>query len=140
MSETVDRIKITNEASVVARALRELGHDNAYDTPVAPWVCTEPIVCTLGPFERESRLIDGNVRGTREVDLIVCCDDPYDAELTAFDIAILLGKVDWASEQFPDGIRLVAGDIELPIPAGRDDSGRWLYKVEFYLTEEVGNV
>jgi hypothetical protein len=39
---------VGDEARVVRDALRALGHADAYDVPVAPWLCAEPVVVACG--------------------------------------------------------------------------------------------
>jgi hypothetical protein len=66
---------ISNEMRVVRDALRSLGYSNAYDVPVSPWLCEEPIVVSMTDWERESRQEDGSQRGRRDLTVHVCCDD-----------------------------------------------------------------
>ena len=42
-----DEPTIPNEMQVVRDALRSLGYANAYDVPVSPWLCEEPIVVSM---------------------------------------------------------------------------------------------
>ena len=90
-------------ARIVRDALRGAGYANAYDVPVAAWVCHEPIVVSCGAWERESAQADGDERGRRELALRVCCDDPADAEATARAVAADLRATEWAGANAPAG-------------------------------------
>lgn len=126
-------------ARVVRDALREAGYANAYDVPVAAWVCCEPIVVSCGEWQRESRQADGSERGRRALLAHVCCDDPSDAEATARAVAADLADRDWAGAKMPAGTRLVACDVGRPVFFGRDRSGRWVWEVPMTMTEVVWN-
>jgi hypothetical protein len=126
-------------ARMVRDALREAGYANAYDVPVAAWVCCEPIVVSCGEWARESRQADGTERGTRKLVAHVCCDDPGDAEATARAVAADLAAWDWAAAETPAGTRIVACDVGRPVPYGRDRSGRWVWDVPMTMTGVVGN-
>jgi hypothetical protein len=126
-------------ARAVRDALREAGYANAYDVPVAAWVCCEPIVVSCGAWERESRQADGCERGRRALLAHVCCDDPADAEATARAVAADLSGRDWSAAETPAGTRLVACDVGRPALRGRDRSGRWVWDVPMAMTGVVGN-
>lgn len=121
------------EVLAVVAALRLLGYSNAYRVPVAPWLCEEPIVVSPGEFQRESRQVDGAVRGKRELTVHVCMDDPRDAEVTARHVVARLAGVDWVSLTWAP-LRVLAGDVGQPVATGRDSSGRWLWDVPLALT------
>lgn len=125
-------------ARIVRDVLRDAGYANAYDVPVAAWVCCEPIVVSCGAWERESAQADGSERGRRSLALHVCCDDPADAEATARAVAADLRTRDWSGAQAPAGSRVVALDAGLPSPRGRDRSGRWVWDVPATMTGVVG--
>jgi hypothetical protein len=128
---------ITDEARVVRDALRSLGYANAYDAPVAPWLCTEPIVVSMGEWERECRQDDGSERGRRALLAHVCCDDGTDARVTAREVARGLRGFDWAHAAAPPRMRVVACDVGRPREYGRDRSGRWVWDVGMTMTVVV---
>lgn len=125
-------------ARIVRDALRAAGYANAYDVPVAAWVCREPIVVSCGAWERESAQADWDERGRRALVLRVCCDDPADAEATARAVAADLRAAEWAGANAPAGTRVIACDVGLPSPRGRDRSGRWVWDVPATMTAVVG--
>lgn len=126
-------------ARMVRDALREAGYANAYDVPVAAWVCCEPIVVSCGEWARESRQADGTERGTRRLVAHVCCDDPSDAEATARAVAADLAARDWARPGEAAGTRVISCDVGRPVLYGRDRSGRWVWDVPMVMTGVVGN-
>lgn len=127
----------SGEAAAVAAALRAAGYANAWDVPVSPRLCSEPIVCRQGAFARSSRQEDGGERGCRAVTVTVCCEDPRDAEATANGVAADLAGVDWARAARPAWLRFVAADVGAPAYLGRDGSGRWLWGMEVRLEEVI---
>lgn len=121
-------------------ALRSFGHADAYDVPVAPWLCAEPVVVECGAFERESRQAEGSVRGRREVTVVVCRDGRDQCEADAREIAGRLVGYAWPSvSDASPTLRVVACDVGQPVPGGRDSSGRWIWKVPLELTVVVAN-
>lgn len=123
----------SDEAVVVVLALRVLGYANVYGTPVAPWLCEEPIVVSLGEFERDSLQADGQMRGVRKLTVHVCMDSPQDAEITARAVAADLAGVDWLAMTLGP-LRVLASDVGQPLYIKRDSSGRWIWEVPLCLT------
>lgn len=128
---------VPDEARVVRDALRSLGYVNAYDAPVAPRLCTQPIVVSMGDWERECRQDDGSERGRRALLAHVCCDDRTDARVTAREVSRGLRGIDWAHAAAPPRMRIVACDVGLPRLYGRDRSGRWVWDVGMTMTVVV---
>ena len=124
--------EVAGELSAVALAMRALGYENVYLLPPSPRLCCEPIVLTAGAWERESRQADGCERGAREVDVLVCCDDPADAEATCRAVERDLRSVAW--QRSGVAVRVAALDTEAPASRGRDSSGRWLWGLKLRLT------
>lgn len=122
-------------ADVVAEMLRTLGYANAYATPPSARLCAEPVVVACGGWERTARLVDGAERGTQSVEVLVCCDDPTDAEATARAAERDLRGADWAGISGWEW-RVIAVDSGGCRPVGRDGSGRWLWAFELVLTIE----
>lgn len=128
-----------NEARAVRDALRSLGYENAYDCPVAPGVCTEPIVVEQGAWERESRQEDGSVRGRRALTAHVRCDDWADLRATAAAVADDLAGFDWARAATGARMRIVGLDAGRPLPRGRDGFGRWAADVPMMMTVVISH-
>lgn len=105
---------IPDEAGVVRDALRSLGYANAYDAPVAPRLCTEQIVVSMGEWERKCRQNDDSERGRRALATYVCCDDRTDARVTAREVSRRLRGIDWAHAAVPPCKRIVIRDVGLP--------------------------
>lgn len=124
---------------MVRDALRALGHADAYDVPVAPWLCEEPVVVECGNWERESRQADGSVRGRRSLIVHVCRGGRDACESDAGAIAGELAGVAWSKADVGDGLRVVACDVGRPTPEGRDSSGRLLWAVPVTLTVVVSD-
>jgi DNA-binding transcriptional LysR family regulator len=134
--------EIPGLARTVCLVLRSLGYLNAYNFPVSPRVCCEPVVVSCGSWERESLQADGRERGQRPLEVCVCCDDAGDAETTAAAISCDLSSFGWAalpSSLLPAARRVVACDAAQPEPAGRDATGHWLWKVPLTLTVVIGH-
>jgi hypothetical protein len=130
----------SGEAVLVVSALRTLGYANAYGVPVAPWLCSEPIVVCPKEFERESLQTDGSIRGTRKLVAIVCMDDPTDAETTARTAARELTGFAWQHLANAGGLRPISCDVAQPEFSGRDSSGRWLWQIQLSLEVVVEHV
>ena len=113
--------------TTVAGKLAELGYTNVFTTPPSVLVCCEPIVVAPGGWEREARLPDGGERGFEDVGVLVCCDDPRDAEGTCRACERELRAASWDGAVDSDGCRLVSIDSDGPRARGRDASGRWLW-------------
>jgi hypothetical protein len=122
-----------DEARAVRDALRSLGYANAFDCPVTPGVCTEPIVVEQGAWELESRQEDGSVRGTRALTAHVRCDDRAYLRATAAAVAGDLAGFDWARAA-AEPMRIVGLDAGRPLPRGRDGFGRWAADVPITMT------
>jgi hypothetical protein len=131
---TEKKSEIPNEMRVVRDALRSLGYANAYDVPVSPRACCEPIVVSMTDWERETLQADGSERGRRNLTAHVICDDWADARMTSREVARQLREYDWAHATTPERMRIVACDIAQPICYGRDLSGRWIYDVAMMMT------
>lgn len=110
-----------------AALLAEAGYASVFVRPPAAWLCAEPIVLTCGEWSRDARTPDGQERGLRSVDALVCCEDAHDAEATCRGVERDLRTRDW--EGVGDGwrCRVAAVDSDAPCPRGRDASGRWLW-------------
>lgn len=130
---------IPNEMRVVRDVLRSLGYANAYDVPVSPWLCEEPIVVSMTDWERESRQEDGCQRGRRDLTVHVCCDDWRDARVTSREVSKQLAAFDWAHTSAPERMRIVACDVRPPYDYGRDRSGRWIWDVTMTMTVVIMN-
>lgn len=126
-------------AATVAGKLAELGYTNVFTTPPSALVCCEPIVVSPGGWEREARLPDGSERGREDVGVLVCCDDPRDAENTCRACERELRGADWGAAG-ADGIRLVSVDSGGAQARGRDASGRWLwgFSLECVVVRKIG--
>ena len=118
----------------VATLLRALGYESVFCSPPPARVCCEPIVLTQGAWEREARLADGAERGRVPVDVLVCCEDPRDAEATCRAVERDLRRGSWTG--FGEGwrCRVAAADSGGSAPRGRDGSGRWLWGFTLILT------
>lgn len=121
-------------ADLTAALLRSLGYANAFTAPPSALLCTDPIVVTCGAWERAARLADGGERGERSLDVLVCCEDPRDAEATACAVERDLRRADWTGRGEGWHVRAVALDTTAPEPRGRDASGRWLWGFSVKLT------
>jgi hypothetical protein len=130
---------IPNEMRVVRDALRSLGYANAYDIPVSPSACCEPIVVSMTDWERELLQADGSERGRRDLMVHVCCDDWADARITSREVARQLRDFDWAHTEKPERMRIVSCDVGQPRPYGRDRSGRWIWDVPMTMTVVITN-
>lgn len=122
-----------SEVITVVSALRLLGYSNAYGIPVAPWICEEPIAVASEEFKRESRQVDGSVRGVRSLVVHVCRLDGGEAETAARKVAAGLSGVDWAAISAKP-LRVVACDVGQPVAGGHDASGHWIWDVPLTLT------
>lgn len=129
----------SDEARVVRDALRTLGHADAYDVPVAPWLCAEPVVVACGAWERESRQADGSVRWRRGLVVHVCREGRDAVGADARAIAGQMAGLAWSKVDAGGGLRVVACDVGRPSPEGRDSSGRWLWAVPVTLTVVVND-
>lgn len=129
-----DEPTIPNEMRVVRDALRSMGYANAYDVPVSPRLCEEPIVVSMTDWERESRQEDGSERGRRDLTAHVVCDDWRDARVTSREVSRQLAGYDWAHARAPERMRVVACDVRPPHDYGRDRSGRWIFDVTMTMT------
>ena len=121
-------------ADAVAGLLRALGFSNVFTAPPSPRLCADPIVVTCGAWERVARLADDGERGLRTVDVLVCCEDPRDAEATACAVERGLRRADWTGVGGAWHVRVAACDTAAPEPRGRDGSGRWLWGLAATLT------
>lgn len=121
-------------ADAVAAFLRSLGFANVFTTPPSARLCADPIVVACGAWEREARFSDGRERGVRTVDVLVCCEDPRDAEATACSAERDLRGGDWTDGGEGWHVRVTAVDTTAPVPRGRDGSGRWLWGFSVGLT------
>lgn len=130
----------SGEAVLVVAALRTLGYANAYGVPVAPWLCSEPIVVCPKEFEQKTLQVDGSIRGIRKLVVIVCMDDPTDAETCARTAARELAGFAWQHLAGADGIRPISCDVAQPEFSGRDSSGRWLWQIQLSLEVVVEHV
>lgn len=130
---------ISNEMRVVRDALLSLGYSNAYDVPVSPWLCEEPIVVSMIDWERESRQEDGSQRGRRDLTVHVCCDDWKDARVTSRKVSEDFAGYDWAHAKAPERMRIVGCDVRPPYDYGRDRSGRWILDVTLTMTVVIKN-
>ena len=119
---------------VVASLLASLGFSNVFTSPPSAMLCADPIVVTCGSWRRASSQVDGCERGVRTVDVLVCCDDPGDAEATACSVERDLRLADWAGKGTGWHARVVSADTTAPAPRGRDGSGRWLWGFSVDLT------
>lgn len=137
MSDDTD--VIPNEMRVVRDALRSLGYANAYDVPVSPRVCCEPIVVSMTDWERETLQADGSERWRRDLVAHVVCDDWHDARITSREVARQLLEFDWAHAAAPERMRIVACDVRQPTCYGRDRSGRWIWDVPMTMTVVIGH-
>lgn len=117
-------------ADAVAAFLRSLGFANVFATPPSARLCADPIVVACGAWECGARFSDGGERGVRTVDVLVCCEDPRDAEATACAVERDLRGGDWTDEGEGWHVRVTAVDTTAPTPRGRDGSGRWLWGLE----------
>lgn len=125
---------ISNEMRVVRDALRSLDYANAYDVPVSPRACCEPIVVSMTDWERETLQADGSERGRRGLVAYVVCDDWADARMTSLEVCRQLREYDWAHAATPVRMRIVACDVARPCCYGRDRSGRWIWDVAMTMT------
>ncbi|MGI6535105.1 MAG: hypothetical protein ACOX12_01610 [Eggerthellaceae bacterium] len=125
---------IPGECRAVRDALRSLGYANAYDVPVAPRTCEEPVVVSMTEWERETLQADGSERGRRELTAHVVCDDWKDAQVTSREVSLQLACFDWAHAATPECMRVVACDVRQPFCYGRDRSGRWVFDVYMTMT------
>lgn len=112
-------------AAFAAEVLAGLGYTNVFTTPLSALVCCEPIVLGSFGWERESRQADGSERERERVRVTVCCDDAADAEGTCRAVERDLRRAAWPGGGA--GERMVAVDTGMPLPRGRDGSGRWLW-------------
>lgn len=121
-------------ADAVATLLRALGYGNVFCSPPPARVCCEPIVLAQGAWEREARLADGTERGRVPVDVLVCCEDPRDAEATCRAVERNLRRDSWTG--VGEGWRCRVGSVDSggAAPRGRDGSGRWLWGFALILT------
>lgn len=119
---------------VVATVLRALGYANVFTAPPSSRLCCEPVVVTAGAWERESRQADGEERGTQAVNVLVCCEDPSDAEATCRAVERDLRRDGWTGSGDGWHCRVAAVDSGAPEYKGRDSSGRWLWGLELRLT------
>ena len=113
-------------AETAAEALAGLGYTNVFTTPPSALVCCEPIVLSSVGWERESRQADGTERGRERGRVLVCCDGATDAEATCRAVERDLRLAAWPAG-CAGGERVVAVDTGMPLAAGRDGSGRWLW-------------
>ncbi|WP_417134896.1 hypothetical protein [Rubneribacter badeniensis] len=113
-------------ADIVAAVLRSQGFKNVFTSPPSVRRCADPIVVTCGGWERFSRQVEEVERGMRHVDVLVCCEDPRDAEATACSAERDLRRADWTGATSGWHMRVVSVDTDAPVPRGRDGSGRWL--------------
>lgn len=127
-------------AATVAGKLAELGYTNVFTTPPSALVCCEPIVVAPGGWEREARLPDGSERGREDVGVLVCCDDPRDAEATCRACERELRAAEWDGAAGAEGLRLVSVDSGGAQARGRDASGRWLwgFSLECVVVRKIG--
>lgn len=121
-------------ADVVATLLRALGYANVFCSPPPARVCCEPIVLTQGALERGARLADGTERGTVPVGVLVCCEDPRDAEATCRAVERDLRRDTWAGAGDGWRCRVCAADSGGSASRGRDGSGRWLWGFTLTMT------
>lgn len=121
-------------AGAVAALLRALGYGNVFCSPPPARVCCEPIVLTQGAWEREARLADGTERGRAPVDVLVCCEDPRDAEATCRAAERELRRDSWTGAGDGWHCRVAVADSGGSAPRGRDGSGRWLWGFTLTLT------
>lgn len=120
--------------AAVATVLRSLGYENVYMAPPSARLCCEPIMVACGTWERESRQADGAERGLRTVDVLVCCEDPSDAEATCRAVERDLRRDGWTGSGDGWHCRVAAIDSGAPEYRGRDSSGRWLWGFALALT------
>lgn len=120
----------------VATLLRTLGYANVFTSPPSARLCCEPIVLTCGEYAREARLADGIERGTQAVGVLVCCEDPCDAEATCRAVERDLRRSPWTGSGDGWHCRVAAVDSGAAEYRGRDSSGRWLWRFELVLTVE----
>jgi hypothetical protein len=118
---------------MVASRLVGMGYANAYPYPVSVALCPEPIVVNVGPWEREIRQ-DGEERGSFRADVLVCCDDPADAQSTCRAAERDLHGAGWDFHLAGWHMSLVGVDTTAPESRGRDRSGRWLWGFALTLT------
>lgn len=121
-------------ADAVAEMLRTLGFGNAFTAPPSVRRCADPIVVACGGWERSSRQVGEAERGIRHVGVLVCCEDPHDAEATACAAERGLRRADWTGAGPGWHMRVAAVDTDAPAPHGRDGSGRWLWGFTVELT------
>lgn len=119
---------------LVAEALAALGYEDVFLAPPAAWRCAEPIVLACGEWRRLARLDDGRERGERDIEVIVCREDPGDAEAICRAVERDLRRDGWTGLGAGWHARVAACDTRAPEPRGRDSSGRWTWAFTLTLT------
>ena len=112
---------------LAAAVLVEAGWAGVFTRPPAAWLCAEPIVLTCGAWERDARTPDGEERGLRSVDVLVCREDAAEAEAACLAAERDLRGGGWEGAGEGWRCRVAAVDSDAPCPRGRDASGRWLW-------------
>lgn len=120
--------------ALVAEVLASLGYADVFCDPPAAWRCAEPIVLRCGAWRRLTRLDDGRERGERDIEVIVCREDPRNAEAVALSAERDLRRDGWTGLGSGWHCRVAARDTSAPEPRGRDSSGRWTWAFTCTLT------
>jgi hypothetical protein len=93
----------------------------------------EPTVLRTVGYERDETA-SGDERGVWELELWVCREASDDAEAYAHGYERVLRTGQWQGYAGAYLNRITGIDTEAPLPAGRDSSGRYLWKVTVYVS------
>lgn len=93
----------------------------------------EPTVIRIGGYERDE-VASGDEHGVWELELWVCRESSDDAEAYAMGYEKVLHTGQWKDYAGAYLNRITGIDTEAPIPAGRDSSGRYLWKTTIHVT------
>lgn len=93
----------------------------------------EPTVLRTVGYERDDDA-SGDERGVWELELWVCRETSDDAEAYALGYERVLRTGQWRGYAGAYLNRITGIDTKAPLPAGRDSSGRYLWKMAVYVT------
>ena len=93
----------------------------------------EPTVVRIAGYERDE-VASGDERGVWELELWVCRETAADAEAYAMGYEKVLRTGQWQDYAGAYLNRITGIDTEAPVPAGRDSSGRYLWKTTIYVS------
>ena len=93
----------------------------------------EPTVIRIVGYERDE-VASGDERGVWELELWVCREAAADAEAYAMGYEKVLRTGQWRDYAGAYLNRITGIDTEAPVPAGRDSSGRYLWKTTIYVS------